>query len=397
MRKPFPLKPVVILRVAVIAALSALVIWGVWTHIITRDRPATITAVFGTVLYSPAGDPQWVTARRGLPLHRGDQLLTQPPDGAVTVQFDDGNIGFRLEADTLVTLTARWNSLLPAGIGGLYLSHGALMAETRPDVQTSQTRFCIDTEAAQVTLESTRLIVQVLKEEPTIRISLLKGEVRVRAKPAQAALYRTDAQRLPERETVVTANETLIVYVEPQALAAPAFDSNLGRVVDPQTRGGVEGMVVQVIGDPGLFAVTDEDGYFDIQGAAFNSELMVVGTTEEMAGELELRPSVGLVSGRVVDAATHQGVGLAQIIPVGHPSLATETGTDGSFTIQELPAGTHSLTVVAEGYVSPIAEATITTRVLVSLPDIRVVPMDEDELEPMAWLPIVFRQYGQYP
>jgi hypothetical protein len=143
MRKSFPSILVVTLKVAVIIALSALVIWGVWAHIITRSRPATVTGVVGTVLYSPAGDPQWVIARPGLRLHRGDQLLTQPPDGAVTVQFDDGNVGFRLEADTLATLTARWNALLQAGSGGVYLSHGSLAAGTRNDAPTAQTRFCL--------------------------------------------------------------------------------------------------------------------------------------------------------------------------------------------------------------------------------------------------------------
>jgi hypothetical protein len=157
----------------------------------------------------------------------------------------------------------------------------------------------------------------------------------------------------------------------------------------------VEGVVVQVIGDPELFAVTGEDGYFDIQDAAFNSELMVVGATEEVTGELELRPHVGLVSGRVVDAVTHQGVAQARIISVGHSSLATETGPDGSFTIQELSAGTHSLSVVAEEYVSIVAEVTIDTQALVSIPDIPVVPLDD--LVPWSWLPIVVRDYLQYP
>lgn len=379
-----------VFRGVVIVALGALVVWGVWTQLVTSGRPATVMAVTGVVLYSPAGNLQWMTARPGTSLNQGDQLMTQP-DSAVTVQFNDGAIGFRLEAETLATLTARWNALLQAGSGGVYLSHGTLMAETREDIPTSQTRFCIDTEVAQVSLESTRTIVQALKDDPTIRVSSLRGDVRVRAKPAQAALYRADVQRLVGRETVVTTNETVIVHVEPPAVATPAPNSTLGRVVDAQTGSGVKGAVVQVVGDPALFALTDKDGYFEIQGAPFNSELILAGTTEEMAGKLELRPHVGRVSGRVVDVTTDQGIAGVWIAPVGQPALATETAPDGAFTIHELPSGVNSLTIVAEGYVTQVAEATVTTQVQVSLSDIPIVSVDA--LTPWAWLPAVFRQY----
>lgn len=384
------LPPILVILLCV--GVIALGVWKVGIPTIVRGRPATITVISGTVLYSSAGDSHWSTVDVGMSLQRGDQLLTQSPDGEATVQFNDGNIGFILKPDTLITLTAGWNVLLQAGSGGVDLDHGRLVVGTLHDAPTAETRFHINTQTAQVSVEGTWLVVQTLKGEPTTLVTSLEGDVRVRATAAEAALYRPDAQRLPERETLVKDGETLIVYVE--SPAAPV-SSNLGRVVDPLTGNGYGGVVVQVIGRPELFEVTGEDGYFGIQGAALNSELVLIGATETGSGELELRPDVGQVAGRVVDAITGEGIAQAKITPVGRPELATETGSDGSFTIQELPLGTHSLAISADGHIGVIAEATVGAEVLVVIPDIPMVP--QNELVPWAYLPLIVRDWGQYP
>lgn len=387
-------KLLLILGVSAIVITATIALWTAGTGFLVQDRPAIIVEISGTVLYSPAGDSQWITARAGMPLRRGDQLLTLPFSGRAVVQFDDGSVGFSLDPDTLVTLTANWNPLRQMGTGGVHLNHGSMIAVTRQSLPKALTRFVIDTEAAEVTVESTRLMVQVLKDEPTTRVSSLHGEVRVRAKSAAAALYRPDAQRLIEREAVVNNNETMLVYVQPEPTPTSMLTGNLGRVVDVEDGRGRAGVVVYVLGDPALFAITDADGYFAIPGAPAHSELIAVGATDEVDSALELRSDVGQVLGQVIDAASGEVVNQAQIIPMGHPELAVNTGPDGVFVLDELPVGTHSLTVIAPQHISTAAEVTVSTKVPVTLPATLIWPAQELE---EVHLPRILKDYFQYP
>lgn len=385
---------IITLGLCLLAVLVVLVGLTVGPHLVVRDRPATIAEVSGTVLYSSARDSQWLMAKVGMPLRRGDQLLTVPPHGRATVHLDNGIVGFSLEPDSLLTMTAGWNVLRQAASDGVYLSHGSLFAIAQKELPNALTSFHVDTEAAEVAIESTMLVVQVLKDEPTTRVSSMEGEVRVRAKPNAAVLYRPDAQRLSAREAVLSSNETLLVHMESPDVRPSTLRGCLGRVVDAETGVGSEGIVVHVVGNPELFAITGADGYFAIASAPANSELMAVGATEEVHGDLELRLDVGQVAGRVIDSMTQEGIAEARVVPIEHPMLATETGQDGSFAIDELPMGTHSLTVVVDGYVSAVAEVTVGPQMLITIPDIPV--MAEREIE--TWrLPAVFKNFVQYP
>ena len=385
---------IIVLGLVVLAALVALVVLVVGPHLIIRDRPATIADVSGTVLFKPARDSQWITARVGMPLRRGDQLLTVPPIGRAIVHLDDGSVGFSLEPDSLLTLTASWNVLQQTASNGVYLSHGSLFAIAQKEMPKALTRFHVDTETADVAIESTWLAVQVLKDEPTTRVSSLEGDVRVHAKLDNAVLYSPDAQRLTVREAVLSNNQTLLVHVESPNTRKSTLRSRLGRVVDAESGIGKEGVVVDVVGSPELFAITEADGYFAIDEAPASSELMVVGATEGVQSDLELRLDVGQATGRVINSMTGQGIAKARVIPIEHPALATETGLDGSFTIDELPLGTHSLSIVVGGYTSTAAEITMEAQVLVSIPDILLLP--ERAIEDQ-FLPVIFKSYRQYP
>lgn len=72
-------KLVALLGAIALIAIIALGVWAVATNLVMQARPATIVELAGTVLYCPAQDSKWVTARAGMPLRRGDQLLTLPP------------------------------------------------------------------------------------------------------------------------------------------------------------------------------------------------------------------------------------------------------------------------------------------------------------------------------
>jgi hypothetical protein len=386
-------KPMVLLGTLVVVAIVALVAWAVATRVVMQGRPATLVDVTGTVLYCPAEESEWVTAQAGITLERGDQLLTLP-DGRAFVQLDDGSVGFSLDPDSLVTLTARWNPLREVGQGGVHLNHGSLMAATQQGLPQALTRFAIDTEAAEVTIESTQLIVQALRHEPTTRVSSLHGRVSVRAKLPAADLYWPDAERLGARNVVLDGEQTVLVYVRPEPTATPLLGGNLGRVVDAASGQGRAGAVVHVLGDPALFALTDDDGYFAIADAPPRSELLIAGATDKVAGGLELRTEVARVTGRLVDGGSGEPVGEAQVTLIGQPQLTVQTGPDGTFVLDEVPIGTHSLSVAGPQYFGAAAEVTIDSEVHVILPDISIWPAD---VEPAVWIPLSCKNYFQYP
>jgi hypothetical protein len=387
-------KPVALLGAIAVVAIVAFGVWAVATNLGMQARSATIVQVAGTVLYCPAQDSEWVTAQVGMPLRRGDQLLTLPPNGVAVVQLDDGSVSFSLDPDTLVTLTASWDPLREVGQGGVHLDHGSLMAITRQGLPKALTHFAVDTQAAEVMIESTQLIVQALSHEPTTRVSSLKGRVSVRAKLPGAALYWPDTQKLTARNVVLDSSQTILVYVEPEPTATAMLGGNLGRVVDATGQQGQAGVVVQVLGNPALFDVTDDDGYFAIADAPAHSELLIAGATDEVERALELRTDVARVTGRLVDGTSGEVVDQARVTPMGLPELAVQTGPDGTFVFDELPVGTHSLTVVAPRYIDTAAEVTIDTEVHVALPGILIWLAD---VEPPVRLPLILKNYYQYP
>ena len=378
----------VFLLVVLMFILCALIIWSAWELLITRERTATIVETSGTVLYSAAGETQWTTAKLGMKLHKGDQLLTQPPEGTLTAVVDDGNFGFRMAPDTLVTYTARWNRLLEAGKDGVYLQQEIVIAETRHDVPPDKTRFSVETDAAQIILEGSRTIVQKLKTEPTTRVSALEGEIFVQTKSIDAKLITSSAELNSEGEVLLNAEETVIVYfqsTEPEQ----EFASNLGQVVDAKNGEGVPGVLVQVVGKPDLFAVTNQDGYFDIPGKSLLDELIIAGTTENSTTELMLQPFTSQINQQILDATTLKGVSRAKVVPINYPELAVESNSEGIFSLKGLPVGIHSLAVIADGYISSIAEATVIPQGQVSISLIQMIPANSID----AFLPMVMYKY----
>jgi hypothetical protein len=378
----------IFLSVVLLFIMCALTIWSAWELLINQERTATIVETTGIVLYSPAGETQWMTAKLGMKLHKGDQLLTQSPDGTLIAVVDDGNFGFQISPDTLVTFTARWNRLLETGKDGVFLHQGLVIAETRHDVPPEKTRFTVETDAAQVTLEGSRTIVQKLYTEPTTRVSALEGEILVQSKTDDAKLIMSSAETLTDDEVLLNAEQTVFIYIE-STIPDKEFASNLGQVVDSNKGEGVPGVLVQVVGKPDLFAVTDQDGYFNIPGKSIYDDLVIAGTTENATTELILQPFTSQINQQILDAVTLKGVSHAKVIPINYPDLAVETDSEGIFSIKGLPVGSHSLAVIADGYISPIAEATVTPQGQVSISTINLIPANSID----AFLPMVMYKY----
>jgi hypothetical protein len=388
-------RPLIWIAAALICALIALALWATWAFLIAQSRTATIIDVSGTVLYHNTEGSDWVTASPGMQIRAGDQLFTQAPEGVVRVVSDDGNIGFQLEPDTLVTFTARWNAILKAGSGGLYMDHGTLEAETRHDLPDSKTHFVIETEAAKATVVGSRLVVQALRGMPATRVSSLEGEIHVEAISNNASIVSTDLRPFLEKEMVLNTAETVIVYINRLGAVSDEFNHNRGRVLDSQTHKGVEGVVVQVAGAPEQFAITDEDGYFAIPGDSIDNELVIAGTTREVNGDLELQPYVSRLTERVVDGTTGEGIPEAVITPFEYPHLAAVTGPNGAFTIEGLPVGAHTLSVVADGYLSQLVEATISRDGKASIDQIHIFTIGV--YDDLNFLPLIMKNFFQYP
>jgi len=373
---------------ALLFILCVFIIWGAWELLIIQDRPATIVETTGTVLYSAVGESQWTTAKLGMKLHKGDQLLTQPPEGTVIAVVDDGNFGFRMSPDTLVTYTARWNLLLAAGKDGIYLDQGEVIAETRDDVSPDKTRFSVETDTAQVVLEGSRTIVQKLKTEPTTRVSALEGEILVQSKSNDAKLITSSVDVISENQVLLNAEETVVVYFQSTEIERE-FAGNLGQVVDSKTGEGVPGVLVQVVGKPDLFAVTNQDGHFDIPMNTLFDELIIAGTTEKSTAKLVLLPFTSQIKQQILDAITMTGISGAKVVPINYPELAVETNSEGLFSLKGLPVGIHTVVVIADGYLSPVAEATVTPQGQVSISAIQMIPASQID----AFLPMVLNKY----
>jgi hypothetical protein len=392
-RKSFH-KPFFWMGVALICALIGISWWATWHFVIHQSRAATIIDVSGSVLFYRHGQSSWISASPGMKIRAGDQLFTQAPDGVVRVGTDDGNIGFQLEPDTLATFTARWNPVLMSGSKGVYIDHGTLMAETLHDLRQSKTRFVVETQAARATIVGSRLVVQALRGIPTTRVSALEGEIRVEAMSDEASILQVDSQPIQEKELVLNSQETVIVYIQQPEPVNGDFDHNQGQVIDSATQEGIQGVVVQVVGSPELFAITDAEGYFTIPGERVYKDLVIAGTTEKMVGNLIIQPVVSRLKDRVVDGITGAGIEKATVTPLDDPDRASVSDSSGMFEIVGLPVGSHSLIVDAEGYLSQIVEARITVDGTISIDGIRLfTPAAIDEVE---FLPIILK-FSQYP
>ena len=85
----------------------------------------------------------------------------------------------------------------------------------------------------------------------------------------------------------------------------------------------------------------------------------------------------GRISGRVIDAATLQPVAGATVTVEG-TRLVTRTGGDGTFTLENVPAGTHTLRVDAKGVTTAKQRVTVIIRRTVRA-DFEMIRLHEEQ------------------
>ena len=77
--------------------------------------------------------------------------------------------------------------------------------------------------------------------------------------------------------------------------------------------------------------------------------LLLVALPCELSAQRESQPATGRIVGRVIDAATGQGITDAGVQIVG-TTFGTSSGVDGRFTLANVPAGTVTIQVRRIGF-----------------------------------------------
>ncbi len=77
------------------------------------------------------------------------------------------------------------------------------------------------------------------------------------------------------------------------------------------------------------------------------------------AGSLLAQDQTGAITGRVLDAMSQRALANVSLVVEGQ-GLGTVTGSDGSFALREVPAGTHQLATTMIGYAPMTQEVTVT-------------------------------------
>ncbi len=85
--------------------------------------------------------------------------------------------------------------------------------------------------------------------------------------------------------------------------------------------------------------------------------VLIIGLS--WAGSLFAQDQTGRITGRVVDASSLQPIANASIAIEGQ-ALGTVSGNDGTFTLRDVPAGTHQVTATVIGYAPITQEVTVT-------------------------------------
>ena len=140
------------------------------------------------------------------------------------------------------------------------------------------------------------------------------------------------------------------------------------------TRGGnpVQGVNVAAAGETQAFTTTDSDGRFTLGDLTPGTYMVVVNKLEDFIQQMKTLnapskdvaielPSGGRVIGHVVDKSTHQPItsfqaGITNSRSAGGmmirmpPMMKSFTSDDGSFSLDNVPAGNMQVTASAPGY-----------------------------------------------
>jgi TonB-linked SusC/RagA family outer membrane protein len=163
-----------------------------------------------------------------------------------------------------------------------------------------------------------------------------------------------------------------IVIVKPAPAAPPPAETRMvGGVVSDAARAPVAGATVRVHGTS-IETVTGADGAFSLPGVALGEVVLDVEAANQPATTATVpadraavavtmgtprpaAPTTRAIRGRVVEPSTKEPIAAAQIQVAGSDAVAF-TEADGSFVLENLPAGPVKLDISAPGHETHLTE-----------------------------------------
>ncbi len=183
-----------------------------------RERLASMSYIRGTVEVNLAGSLEWIPARRGMKLKKGDTVRTRAGSKCV-VQFDDGS-QLTIKSDSLVHIdelsedirTRTKSSAIKLLVSDVEASI------LRPTAKGS--RFTIETPGSVAHVRKARMSVRVNENKET-EYKLISGDVSVRAGDRDIRLGRNEVIRFAKGGKVISRGKLLGI---PVLLKPPNLD-----------------------------------------------------------------------------------------------------------------------------------------------------------------------------
>jgi hypothetical protein len=171
----------------------------------------------------------------------------------------------------------------------------------------------------------------------------------------------------------VDTGDTDVKSIQINVLPDITTGSISGTVTDANTNAPIVGATVSVGVDSS--ATTDVEGAYILEGipagtytVTFSAESYITDTLEDVeviAGEetedvdmaLQPEPTAGSISGTVTDAVTGEPVeGATVSLAVVDSTKTTTTVVDGTYLLEDVPAGNYTVTFSAESYITATME-----------------------------------------
>jgi hypothetical protein len=173
--------------------------------------------------------------------------------------------------------------------------------------------------------------------------------------------------------TVEDAKTTLITLPDSNCDGGGPVGWIQGVVTDAATGAPIAGAIVSVAGTS-IFAITGDDGTYELNNVpagqrnldasadGFNSAQVQVNVVngQVVARDIALMPFVGTIRGVILNAFDSQPIAGATIVVKG-TNVAAVSGSDGSYTLGNVPSGPQTVEVSAANFISAQDIVTVVT------------------------------------
>jgi len=240
----------------------------------------------------------------------------------------------------------------------------------------------IPIEGAEISVEKEGLINYITITGSDGTYTIIDAEIGIYNVTATANGYYSETK--PDQE--VLAEETTIVDF---SLVTIPTGTIAGSVIDQDTFLGIEGAEIIVEGTE-YSAITNSDGTFTIPEVEIGTydvtasaegyisktktnQEVVAGETTIIIFQLGAIPT-GAIAGTVIDSENLAGIEGVEITVVGTP-YSTISGSDGTYSIENVEIGEYSVTAIADGYFPDIKHGQKVIQDQITTIDFALVPL----------------------